>query len=168
MKFIKPEKMAFKDTKLKRLAYGRKVERERRKYPLLDYVGALHFDDVDTAMQNRKFEFDSYETNYRRTRAAKWLAARKLMREHPKSSEIYALWQNMKSSLNPEYLFDLIRNFESYAETQRYYEKKKAERLARENAAKIAVFLNSEILVNSVSYGLKASTNSNVLSVVSS
>jgi hypothetical protein len=38
---------------------------------------------------------------------------------------------------------------------ERYYQKKKAERLARENAAKIAVFSNSEILVNSVSYGLK-------------
>jgi hypothetical protein len=168
MKFIKPEKMAFKDTKLKRLAYGRKVERERRKYPLLDFCGVLHFDDVDTVMQNRKFEYDSYETHYRKTRAANWLKARKLMREHPKSSEIYALWQNMKSTPQPVYLLDLIRNFESYAEMERYYQKKKAERLARENAAKIAVFSNSEILVNSVSYGLKASTNSNVLSVVSS
>ncbi len=126
MRFQRAYVIPFSDTKLKRLAYERKVKRERQKYPLLDMVGALQFDDVDTRMAKAAVEWDEYDVKYRENRLKAWLKARKQLREHPKAKEIYAFWQRSTWTPLPEYLLDLIRGFEGYQKDRQDYEAKQA------------------------------------------
>jgi len=126
MRFQRLPALEFTDSKQKRSAYLRKVKRIKEQYPLLDLVGELEFDDVDTEMTARQCAWNAATINEMKVRAMEWLTARKKMREHPRSAEIYAYWQSRKSAPVPVYLHDLIRNFERYYATWLEYQAKKA------------------------------------------
>lgn len=110
MRFDRMGHYEFQDTRRKRLAFARKQQNERAKYPLFAEQIEAEQHDVDTEMRMRQDSWSRRQTTDRARRAADWRRARAALATYPveERRELLAYWQRCQWPATPTYLLSML------------------------------------------------------------
>lgn len=115
MRFQRLERHEFQDTKLKRLAYARKLRREIDRHPLFAEEISAQQKPVDDEMMARARRWAEQEIRDRNRQAADWRRARQKLRSYPGpvKAAIKHKWQHCEWPANPKYLLSMMHMYDN-------------------------------------------------------
>lgn len=110
MRFRRLAQYEYLITSRKRLAFLRKQQRERERYPLFAEEISASQTPVDVEMRERKAVLDAQHTRDRAQRAMKWRQARSALFEYPAEErrELLAYWRRCGWPGEPCYLLSML------------------------------------------------------------